>query len=162
MLVVDAIKYREDMVRKAKTMVGDSAEDVVQGIVEYLIRKRMPGSKNAKSVLMWYVRNKCIEHIRNEKRKRKREISANDLDQESASEMINHPKKIDCVIDCLMEADPFIQELIILTAVDRVSIPEISRNTGISIIRLNYIAERVKKQIKNEYTEKERNGEEIF
>lgn len=154
MIINDALKYRDELIIYAKKMVGHEAEDVVQDLFEYWIKARMPSSPNPKALLRWYVKNKCIDHIR--KNNRYNET----LDQLKHLESLNIYKdrfappesvdeRIDLILNKLQEIDPFARQLFILNKVVGVELKEISTDTGISKTRLSYIQSKTKKILKN-------------
>jgi RNA polymerase sigma factor (sigma-70 family) len=155
-LIADAIHYREAMVNRARQIVGDAAEDVVQDIFEYLIKARMPTSPNPERVLMWYVKNRSIQHLRARKRYGAAKSGAYLAGQENKRIEIHQarfnppepdlekPDKIDRMLEALAEVDPIARELFILIHCDGWTLKDISRQTGIKTHRLQWIYKRIK------------------
>ena len=156
MLVVNAIQYREDMIRYARTIVGDAAEDVVQDITEYLLRARMPTSRSPKGLLLWYVRNRSIQHFKAERR-RTDLIQVQSFNDDMAELGIyenryqppEYADKMDKLLDRLAEVDTFARQLFILVYCYGYSLAKISRESGLDLSRLHYIKRETKKILQN-------------
>ena len=156
-LIVDAIKFRETLVREARPLVGDSAEDVVHDLMEYLLRLRVNTCPTPNRLLRWYIRNRGIQQIRKNKTRSKHEIACGDglflypdrwEPEETESEK---SETINVMLEAMKEIHPFARELFILVVVDGHQLANISKATGIEPNRLGRIY-RGTKQILNEKT----------
>lgn len=138
-------------------MVGDNAEDVVQDLIEYLLKKRFPSPPHPERVLFWYVKNRAIQHLRSEKVKRKftektRKESSQLQDfgiypDRHQPEEDQSGKNIDILLDQFAKVDPVAREIFILRHVEGYTLVEIGKQTGISERRMKHIYTRVKKII---------------
>lgn len=140
------------MVRFARTIVGDAAEDVVQDISEYLLRARMPASRSPKGLLLWYVRNRSIQHLKMERR-RQDVVKVQDFYDDMAELGIyedryqppEYADRMDGILNRLAEVDTFARQLFILVYCYGYSLAKISRESGIDLSRLHYIKRETKK-----------------
>lgn len=160
MIINDALKYRDELVKYAKRMVGCEAEDVVQDLFEYWMKARMPSSPTPKALLRWYVKNKCIDHIRkknlhNTAIENIKHLDSMDIFKDRFSPPDTESEKIDLVLDRLQNIDPFARQLFVLNKVMGVSLVEIEKETGINRRRLTYIQINTKKILKDVTEEKE-------
>ena len=131
------VEHRSELVAYARTMVGDYAEDVVSDLSEYFIRGRFNAPDRYLPLLKWYVKRRCIDHIR-------QCIPMQELPrslQITIEESMNDPR-IDYIETALTKLHPVVSGVIILNRVERVTLPEISKHTGISVGRLRYIKDR--------------------
>jgi RNA polymerase sigma factor (sigma-70 family) len=152
MLILEAIRLRPMLVNRAKQIVGDAAEDVVQDLFEYLIRSRMNSGHTPEVLLMWYIKNRCIQHLRkvNPVDYLKADIKPDAYTGGVKHEPINYTynpdwpeiddeienERITLILDAISQIHPFAREFFILVHIDGKSQIEISRETGIPIERL--------------------------
>jgi RNA polymerase sigma factor (sigma-70 family) len=170
MLITEAIKHRDMLVNRASQIVGaDNAEDVVQDLFEYLIKTRMNAAQTPEKLLMWYIRNRAIQHLRKVKRTGKHEVRINgEYDEEKLGiyadrvmpdlELLGRPDRLEVMLIELDKLDPFLRQLFILVHCDGLTLVEVGRRSGIPVKRLNYIHQKTVKYLRYEITSKEQRG----
>lgn len=152
MLIVDAIKFRSNLVNIARKMVGDAAEDVVQDLMEYLLRTRMNTAPTPERLLTWYIKNRCIQHIRGKNRRQKYELNVGEgitiyPDRFEPGEDGAGEEEIMKVYTRLDQIDSFAKMLFLLVVVEGYNIVEISESTGIKADKLRHIYRQTKKEL---------------
>lgn len=159
MLVVEAIKHREILVRNARSVVGDDAEDVIQNLIEYLLRAKIPTTERTPlRLLNYYVKLRCYSHIRTKKKRIAREdvYSTGIMIDEVVDEELNDKQQF--LDKALREIHPYARELLNLKYVNGKTTVEISEQTGINITRIRHIMTCAKQIIQEYYDyEKRRN-----
>jgi RNA polymerase sigma factor (sigma-70 family) len=149
------------MVDKAKAIVGDDAEDVIQDVMEYFIKSRMNTVDQPLPLLLWYVKNRCIQHIRKKKRAVKHIYSQDFIEEQRDWDQEEYEPRpeIDLMLEGLMNLHPFARELFILTVCEGWRVVDVAKQTGIKAERLFYIQSKTIKAI-DEYTKEKRRTQE--
>jgi RNA polymerase sigma factor (sigma-70 family) len=136
-------RYRKELIDRARPMVGDYAEDVVSDLMEYFLVGRFNAPDNPLPLLMWYVKRRCIDHIR--QTRRMQQLPQDLQDEIEASES---DPRIEQVEAAMRELPPMVSRLIILSRVENVSRAKIAEMTGIPKHRIRYLIEQGEAQIK--------------
>ena len=147
MLVMKLVEHRLELVSYARNMVGDYAEDVVSDLSEELLRKRLNAPEKYLPLLKWYLRRRCIDHIR---------ASPNTCELYENVELTNEPyidnELIEAMERELRNLDPVVTRILVLNRVERVTAKEIAEGTGISIGRIKGIIFKARKQVRENAT----------
>ena len=134
MLVMKLVEHRLELVAYARTMVGDYAEDVVSDLCEYFIRGRFNAPDRYLPLLKWYVKRRCIDHIRTcipmEQLPRELQVTI---------EMSEGDPRIEYVEAALSQLNPVVTRLIVMNRVEGITRPEIAKHTGMSVGRIRHL-----------------------
>lgn len=145
MLIVEAIRHREKLVARAAKIVGPDAEDVVSDLMIYFMESRMNAPENPLRLLMWYTKNRSIQHLRKRKTEQKAIQNAARLTEDESSTS----KDIDELERNLAQLHPVVARLIVMHYAEGMTIPEIERQTGIKRSRIEYLISTGKNQLRN-------------
>lgn len=144
MLVMESVKHRDELVKYARRIVGDYAEDVVSDLTEYFLRGRFNAPDNPLPLLIWYTRRRCIDHIR-------QRVYTSSLPHDLIDEVNDKREddKIEHIEWALRQMNPVVSRLIVLNLVERITTKELAELTGIEQERIKYIIRQGKQQIKD-------------
>lgn len=145
MLVLEAVKHRELLIKEARYIVGDAAEDVVSDLTEYFLRGRFNAPEKCVPLLIWYVKRRAISYKLKKKNEREK-IQYIEVD-DTTRELDYCPDK---AMESLNNLDPLITKILVTHYMEGVPLVEISRQTGIDLNRLHYLRRCGANQIRNE------------
>lgn len=145
MLIVEAIRHREKLVARAAKIVGPDAEDVVSDLMIYFMESRMNAPENPLRLLMWYTKNRSIQHLRKRKTEQKAIQNAARLIEDESSTS----RDIDELERKMAQLHPMVARLIVMHYAEGMTIPEIERQTGIKKSRIEYLISTGKNQLRN-------------
>jgi len=147
MLVIELVKHREDLVGYARGIVGGYAEDVVSDLSEYFLRGRFNAPPNPLPLLMWYTKCRCIDYLRSSLPMQELPRDLQIIIEESVTD-----PRIEYIEAALRELPPLVSRLIVLNRVEGITVPQLAKETGISIQRIKYLIRSGKKQIQDNET----------
>ncbi len=128
------VEHRSELVRYASTMVGSYAEDIVADLSIYFLEGRFNAPDRYLPLLKWYVKRRCIDHIRTC-------IPMQELPRELqvTIEQSQNDPRIEYVEAALRQLNPVVSRLIVMNRVEGITRPEIAKHTGMSVGRIRHL-----------------------
>lgn len=144
-------------ISKAYTNTTQEREDLINDMI-YQMWKSFPKFKGKSKISTWTYRialNTAMNYNRTTRKKRDSLLSAIEIYYDNLTSESDSNPQIALLYDCIAELDPF-SKAIILLYLDGYKHDEIAEITGISKSNVGTRIQRIKKQIKNTVTAKQK------
>ena len=145
MLIVEAIKHREQLVARAAKIVGSDAEDVVSEVMIYLMEGRFNAPDKPLPLLMWYVKNRSIQHLRKRRTEQKAMVELRHMPEDEAPRR----QDIDRLEQEMRKLPPLVARLMVMHYAEGMTLPEMEKAIGLKQSRIEYLIITGKKQLRN-------------